>query len=260
MISYLVTVCNEHEELKALLTQLSNNIVGDEEVVVLYDEPNTTLEVKLVIEEAKSVLFAENVFKAVAGELNGNFAAFKNYGNRHCSKSWICQVDADELFVQSLIETLPDIIQNNESKLELIYLPRINTVQGITKAHIVNWNWSISKNELVKTVSILDTHSDYFKMLTAYDLIIDVTKGYSDGEHAVHHYEPIINYPDYQSRVYRNRPGVYWEGEVHERIVGVTAHGAIPAEYSFSLLHSKTIQRQEKQNSFYNTLMYRNVK
>lgn len=63
-----------------------------------------------------------------------------------------------------------------------------------------------------------------------------------------------INFPDYQSRIYKNDSSIRWDGRVHETIVGVKTWAALPAEEQWCLYHSKTIERQEKQNNFYNTI------
>jgi hypothetical protein len=61
-----------------------------------------------------------------------------------------------------------------------------------------------------------------------------------------------INYPDYQNRIFKNKPEIYWVNKVHEKIVGAMTTAEIP--YGFDLIHPKTIERQEKQNNYYNTL------
>ena len=64
-----------------------------------------------------------------------------------------------------------------------------------------------------------------------------------------------INWPDYQWRIYRNSPNITWKGIVHEWISGHQHYTFLPAEDgSFALYHAKTIERQEKQNAFYETL------
>jgi hypothetical protein len=63
-----------------------------------------------------------------------------------------------------------------------------------------------------------------------------------------------INYPDYQWRVYKNVPEIKWKNKVHEVIEGYKVIAQIPAFESLSLYHPKTIERQEKQNNYYNTL------
>jgi hypothetical protein len=63
-----------------------------------------------------------------------------------------------------------------------------------------------------------------------------------------------INYPDVQSRIYRNSPNIKWEGKVHERIVGYKTYSSLPINQDWDLLHIKSLERQEKQNNYYNTL------
>ena len=63
-----------------------------------------------------------------------------------------------------------------------------------------------------------------------------------------------INFPDYQWRIYKNNSSIKWINKVHERLDGFKKYAPLPAEDEFCLLHPKTIERQEKQNEFYNTL------
>ena len=63
-----------------------------------------------------------------------------------------------------------------------------------------------------------------------------------------------INFPDYQWRVYKNIPTIKWINKVHERLDGFKIYSTLPPQDEFCLLHPKTIDRQEKQNNFYNTL------
>ncbi len=61
-----------------------------------------------------------------------------------------------------------------------------------------------------------------------------------------------INYPDHQTRILKNVPEINWINKVHERLVG--AKTTVPLPEGYELIHPKTIERQEKQNQFYNTL------
>lgn len=61
-----------------------------------------------------------------------------------------------------------------------------------------------------------------------------------------------VNYPDYQTRIVKNSPKISWINKVHERLVGAERITTLPEGYD--LIHPKTIDRQEKQNNFYNTL------
>ena len=63
-----------------------------------------------------------------------------------------------------------------------------------------------------------------------------------------------VNWPDYQMRVYKNEPSVMWANKVHEVIVGHKQYSYVPMQGEWALYHPKTIERQEKQNDYYNTL------
>jgi len=61
-----------------------------------------------------------------------------------------------------------------------------------------------------------------------------------------------INFPDYQTRIYKNTPDIKWVNKVHERIEGFKTYTSLPDGYF--LHHNKTIEKQEKQNNYYDTL------
>lgn len=63
-----------------------------------------------------------------------------------------------------------------------------------------------------------------------------------------------VNWPDYQWRIWRNVPNIKWINKVHERLDGFSNYSALTADVSLALHHPKTIERQEKQNAYYDTL------
>jgi hypothetical protein len=63
-----------------------------------------------------------------------------------------------------------------------------------------------------------------------------------------------INFPDYQARLFKNKPKIKWVNKVHEIISGTDNQAALPPEEQFSLLHTKSIDKQEQQNNYYDTL------
>ena len=64
-----------------------------------------------------------------------------------------------------------------------------------------------------------------------------------------------INYPDYQVRIYKNIPEICWEGKVHETLNIKKEVVSLPyGTEDWALYHPKTIERQEKQNNYYDTL------
>jgi hypothetical protein len=60
-----------------------------------------------------------------------------------------------------------------------------------------------------------------------------------------------VNWPDYQTRLYRNNDNIVWKNKVHERLTGYDKYAEFPAIEDYCLYHTKDIERQEKQNKFY---------
>lgn len=63
-----------------------------------------------------------------------------------------------------------------------------------------------------------------------------------------------VNYPDYQWRIWKNKPEIKWKNKVHEVLSGHKSYAALPSQEELALYHPKDIERQEKQNNYYNTL------
>ena len=66
--------------------------------------------------------------------------------------------------------------------------------------------------------------------------------------------EDRVNWPDYQWRIWKNEPEMKWVNKVHEKLEGFKTYAPIPAFHDLALQHPKMIERQEKQNAYYNTL------
>jgi len=63
-----------------------------------------------------------------------------------------------------------------------------------------------------------------------------------------------VNWPDRQWRLYKNSPDIKWKNKVHEVIEGYKTMAQLPAYEDFSLYHPKTIERQERQNNYYESI------
>ena len=63
-----------------------------------------------------------------------------------------------------------------------------------------------------------------------------------------------VNWPDYQWRVWKNKPEIKWINKVHEVLNGYETYAALPEMEALALYHPKDIVRQEKQNDYYDTL------
>jgi len=63
-----------------------------------------------------------------------------------------------------------------------------------------------------------------------------------------------VNWPDFQWRIWKNKPEIKWVNKVHERLDGFKTYTALPDAEYFALYHPKTIEKQEKQNNLYDTI------
>ena len=63
-----------------------------------------------------------------------------------------------------------------------------------------------------------------------------------------------VNWPDLQWRIWKNLPEIKWVNKVHERLDGFKTYSALPPQEELSIYHPKDIERQEKQNAYYDTL------
>lgn len=139
-ISYAITVCNEIEEITRLLNFLQLNIREEDEIVIQYDETNVTDEVK------EYVTLMEKMHKnhiVIGFPLNRDFASFKNNLNSNCSGDYIFQIDADEIPHDYLVDVLHKVLEANP--VDLMLVPRINTVEGLTNSHIQKWGWKVNE-------------------------------------------------------------------------------------------------------------------
>ena len=139
-ISYAITVCNEIEELTRLLNFLQNTITENDEIVIQYDETGATPEVL----DYLNIMEKMHKYKVVGFPLNKDFATFKNNLSNYCDGDYIFQIDADELPSEYLVRWLPEVLESNP--VDVIYVPRINTVEGLTQSHIDKWKWNVNES------------------------------------------------------------------------------------------------------------------
>ena len=146
-ISYAVTVCNEFIEIQRLITFLLQHKRPQDEIVVQMDltaddmknHPEDKSQVHVYLMKHN----AQGNIRVAFYPLNNDFAAFKNNLTRHCTGDYIFQIDADEIPCTPIIESLPDILQANNG-VDLIWVPRVNTVDGLTQEHVTKWGWNVN--------------------------------------------------------------------------------------------------------------------
>ena len=200
-ISYGITVHNESIELERLLNRLVTYIDEEDEIVICVDGNDEG--VRNIIDD-----FSIDGMNLVdyKRKLDGDFAAHKNSVIEKSTGDYVFHIDADEYPHEILLQQLKQILEIND--VDLIWIPRVNTVEGFTQQDIQKWGWNISE------------------------------KGW-------------VNYPDYQSRVYRRDSQIRWERPLHEVIRGAKTYAHLPPHEELSLYHPKTKEKQEEQNKFY---------
>ena len=206
-ISYGITVHNEADELNKLLEILIHKTDPEDEIVICDDYSDE--ETQFVIQSWLQQYGHDKVIKVYQRKLDGNFADHKNSVIENSTGDYVFHIDADEYPHEILIEQLPTILEVND--VDLIWIPRVNTVEGLTDEWANKWGWRVTENGWV-------------------------------------------NYPDYQSRVFRNVDEIFWQNKVHERIVGTKTYAHLPPHEELSLYHPKTIEKQIKQNTYYEGL------
>lgn len=201
-ISYSILTHNEDKSLKRLLDLLLECKDDNDEIVILddYSDNEKTLEILDTYTSIYEMKYEQR-------HLLKDFAGQKNYLSRMCKCSYIINIDADELPSRYFMKNIKSVLEVNPT-IDLFWIPRANTVKGITDKHVEKWGWNVNEKGLV-------------------------------------------NWPDIQGRLYKNRPNIRWEGMVHERVVGYREHTFLPHEGKWAIIHKKDIDKQEKQNEFY---------
>lgn len=218
-ISYLITVSNETETLKNLLETISFICDENDEIVVLQDEKfyDNTSETDNIINEYwkkyASDLTMSNSFLHLKHPLNNNYSEHKNWGMAQCKKDYIFQIDGDECPTETLALNVKEIIKLNPH-IEAFWISRINDFKGVTSEHANRWGWQLIMSHVYN--------------------------------------RPLVNWPDPQCRLIKNKPEIKWSGKLHERITGNKNFVFLPPTEELALYHDKTIEKQIETNLRYN--------
>jgi glycosyltransferase involved in cell wall biosynthesis len=141
-ISYGITVHNEAEELQKLLDILVNKIDDEDEIVICVDGNDN---------DVKSVVDKYSIDSRVVDykrKLDGNFAEHKNSVIEKSTGDYIFHIDADEYPHETLLLQLKPILEVNDN-VDLIWIPRVNTVKGFTQTDVRRYGWRMTENNWV---------------------------------------------------------------------------------------------------------------
>lgn len=171
-------------------------------------------------------------------------------------------VQMDSMSVTSSVRNVVDNYRNQIDNFVVIEFPLdkdFAQFKNNLKSHCSKeWIFNIDADELPSESLIQNIH-DILKLNDSIEMFLiprwNTVDGITD-EHVQKwgwNYDNYgrINWPDYQTRIYKNKKEIVWKNKVHERLSGYKTHATLPAEQEFCFYHPKTIDRQEKQNKFY---------
>ena len=146
-ISYGITVHNEAEELNKLLEILVHKTDSEDEIVICVDGNDEKVQEVIASwvqqyghDDMKTIIVYNR-------KLDGNFAEHKNSVIEKSTGDYIFHIDADEYPHEVLLQQLKQILEIND--VDLVWIPRVNTIDGMKEEHIKKWGWRVTENKWV---------------------------------------------------------------------------------------------------------------
>jgi hypothetical protein len=206
MITFAITVKDEEFELKRLVLSLLPHIRRDmgEQIIILADN-------RIPLPLLDWATFHADKVKTV--EFKDDFACFKNELLGMSRNKWIFQIDADEMVPFVLIDRLRKCAVDSSCP-EVLYVPRINWLVGLTQDDIDKYGFKINERGWD---GFPDFQARFF-----------LNNGKIKWENTA--------------------------GGAHEILTGWKDYAAIEAKEENALLHIKDIARQRRQNEYYKTI------
>jgi glycosyltransferase involved in cell wall biosynthesis len=213
-ISYAITVCNEFIEIQRLLPFLLEHKQPQDEIVIQMDLSVADLN---NMPEDKKLVWAYIMKHNEQGHCRVIFNPLNN--NFSAFKNYLTQQCTGDYIFQIDADEIP-----NENLI--MVLPEVLEENPEVEVYLV---------PRVNTVEgLTEEHIQKW--------------GWKVND------EKWVNWPDYQWRIWKNKPEIKWVNKVHERLDGFKHYTAMPDVEYFALYHPKTIDKQEKQNNYYDTL------
>jgi len=192
IISYGITVHKEAEELRRLLEVLYKNIDDNDEIIVCVDGEDDAVRFELDI-YSKKFYDDSRVMKVYQRELKKDFASQKNSVIENSVGDYVFHIDADEYPNEILIKQLKEILTINN--VDLVWIPRVNTIDGMKEEHIKRWGWKVTEKGWVN-------YPDYQARVFRNDNSIrwerplhEVIRGYKTYSHLPPHEELSLYHP-----------------------------------------------------------------
>ncbi len=190
-ISYGITVHNEADELNKLLEILVHKTDAEDEIVICVDGDDDA--VRFVLDSWTQQYAHTKMMKVYQRDLNKDFASQKNSVIENSMGDYIFHIDADEYPNEILIGQLKEILEINNT--DLLWIPRVNTVDGMTQKDVQKWGWRVTEKGWVN-------YPDYQARVFRRDKKIrwerplhEVIRGYNTFAHLPPHEELSLYHP-----------------------------------------------------------------
>jgi hypothetical protein len=113
------------------------------------------------------------------------------------------------------------------------------------------------KEKLIKGIKgvIDETNVDLIKVPRINICLGATDTWYEDHGFTVNEFD-WVNWPDYQGRYYKNNGEIKWSKDLHEKLEGPNPDkvAMLEAKPLIALLHIKTVERQDRQRAYYESL------
>ena len=213
-ISYAVTVCNEVEEIKRLIAFLLKHKREQDQILVLMDLQKSDFYDKIPEKEQVHEFIMQHHVKAHLQ------VAFRSLNNDFATfKNNIASYCTGDYIFQIDADELP-----HEKLIEIL-------------PDLLEENCDCDVFLVPRVNTVDGMQQDHMQQW-----------GWAVNE------KGWINWPDNQWRIWKNKPEIKWINKVHERLDGFKSYTVLPEMEEFALYHPKTIERQIKQNEYYNKI------
>lgn len=133
-----------------------------------------------------------------------------------------------------------------------------NLIEAATKDYL----FQIDADEYPKEKLIKDLKWFLFKnrkadcfLIPRVNIVNGITDEYLEKWNWKKNQNNYINFPDFQTRLFKLNKNICWQNKIHEVLINYTRKKELPTENDdYCLVHIKEMERQKKQNAFYDTL------
>ena len=138
-ISYSLLTHNETDSLLKLIEFIVKHKDEEDEIVIL-DDYSDNEKTKEILDTMCSIY----EIRVEQRHLHKDYAGQKNHLTRMCKGRYIINIDADELPNKWLMKNIKSVLETNPT-IDLYWVPRVNTVEGLTQEHINKWGWQVNE-------------------------------------------------------------------------------------------------------------------